>query len=572
MLKLDLGYKGKLDPDIAVLFNDIAEQLRGSFTQIVSELSEPMKGEIDWWVANPASRNTLASPFFHYYCVLYLVDELFKKNYNISEIIVDSFALEKIIKKYIHLHGKSIPIKFNGKRIKLYFKNFVNPFIRIPFELFRHIYQFRCAQKTNQLQKPIPNKPLTLIDVFVEPGYISKDRYYNGLWENLNNKQRESTFFVPTFSGIPAWEILSAYEELRMADRNYLIKEDYLKISDLVYAVGHYLRRLKIKISPTIVLGVEISPLVKEELRSMRGYSSAVESLLNYRFSKRLKEHKTKLYLIIDYFENQVLDKGWNAGFNLHYPKITSLGYVGYVPPFNYLCCFPSKIESDCNLLPSVIGVIGSGFKKTIKKYAPDISVIEIPAFRFQHLWKQQEKNEKENDYSILIALTANLAESINILNIVIEYINSSKSKEYYFYVKVHPIIKINILKKVIGNNLPNNIQFRKDDISDSLIKSNIVITGMSSVALESLALGLNVIIIESRSGLSYNSIPEEIPKDLWRLCHKSRDLQTAIHYFHKKDENLRNDNRNVYSEIKEKYFMPVTKKNVRNLLMLGLP
>ena len=31
--------------------------------------------------------------------------------------------------------------------------------------------------------------------------------------ENLNNKQRETRFFVPTFSGIPAREIISAYEE-----------------------------------------------------------------------------------------------------------------------------------------------------------------------------------------------------------------------------------------------------------------------------------------------------------------------------------------------------------------------
>ena len=62
--------------------------------------------------------------------------------------------------------------------------------------------------------------------MYITNGFITKDRYYNGLWENLNNKQRETTFFVPTFSGIPAREILSAYEELRMADRNYLIKED----------------------------------------------------------------------------------------------------------------------------------------------------------------------------------------------------------------------------------------------------------------------------------------------------------------------------------------------------------
>ena len=320
---------------------------------------------------------------------------------------------------------------------------------------------------------------------------------------------------------------------------------------------------------PTKVLGVEISSLIKEELRTMRGFSASVESLLNYRFSRRLKEQKTKLYLIIDYFENQVIDKGWNAGFNLHYPKISSLGYMGYVPPFNYLCCFPSKIEFDCNLLPSVIGVIGSGFKETVKKYATDINVIETPAFRFQHLWKQQEENEKENDNSILIALTANLEESLNILNIVIEYINSSKSNNYNFYIKVHPIIKINTLKKFIGKNLPDNLQFQNDDISDSLIKSDIVITGMSSVALESLALGLNVIIIESYSGLSYNSIPKEIPKDLWYLCHNFQELHDAIHCFHKEGKNMPNDNENISPEIKAKYFIPVTNESARKFLML---
>ena len=154
------------------------------------------------------------------------------------------------------MHGKSISIKFNEKRLKLYFKNLVKPFIIIPLVLFRHIYHFRCAQKNNHLQKPIPKKPLTLIDVFVFPGYISKDRYYNGLWENLNSEQKKTTFFVPSFSDTPMKEMVSAYEELRTADRNFLIKEDYLKISDFLYVIGHYLRLLKIKISPTIIKSI----------------------------------------------------------------------------------------------------------------------------------------------------------------------------------------------------------------------------------------------------------------------------------------------------------------------------
>ena len=121
MLKLDLRYKGKLDLNVAVLYNNIAKHLRVPFTKVVSEISEPIKNNIDWWVEGPASRNTVVSPFFHYYCAFHLVDELINKNYDISVIIVDSLAFEKILRKYFYKNGKSIPIKYSDNLIKFYF-------------------------------------------------------------------------------------------------------------------------------------------------------------------------------------------------------------------------------------------------------------------------------------------------------------------------------------------------------------------------------------------------------------------------------------------------------------------
>ena len=94
-MKLDLRYKeGKLDPDISVLFNDIANSKRESFTDLVSKISEAFEHNLDWWVGWPASRNTIASPFFHYYCSFYLVDELVKMNHKVSEI--EQLALSSI--------------------------------------------------------------------------------------------------------------------------------------------------------------------------------------------------------------------------------------------------------------------------------------------------------------------------------------------------------------------------------------------------------------------------------------------------------------------------------------------
>lgn len=569
MLKLDLRYKGKLDSKITFLFNNIAKQLRGQFTQLVSELSEPMKGNIDWWVEGPASRNTLVSPFFHYYCVFHLVDELINNNYDISEIIVDSLALEKILKQYFYINGKSITIKYEGNRLKSYFKQLFIIIVKIPLELYRRIYQYRCAQKTRHFQRLIPDKPLTLIDVFVFPGFISKDRYYNGLWENLNNEQRETTFFVPTLTGLPRRKILSAYEELRIADRNFMIKEDYLKISDLLFAISHYYRLFKIKIKITIVLGVDISLLVKEELRSMRSYSVAVTGLLNYRFSKRIKEQKTKLRIIIDFFENQVLDKGWNTGFNLHYPKIPSLGYMGYVPPLHYLCSFPSKIEYSSGILPFKIAVIGKGFINSTREFATTLNVESSPAFRFQHVWNVSIANPDSSYFTILVALSITSEESFNILKLVKEFLKTTGSDNLRFWIKPHPTMSEETLKKGLSSKWPEEFILIEGPSSDYIPRSDTMISGMSSICLETIALGIPVIVVENMNGLSYNSIPEEIPQDLWRSCRTSYDIKSAIEFYRNRSDGELNRHKEIGLKIREEYFEPVTREGV--LKFLGL-
>ena len=48
---------------------------------------------------------------------------------------------------------------------------------------------------------------------------------------------------------------------------------------------------------------------------------------------------------LADWFENQVIDKGWNAGFNKFYPEVKSVGYSGQFPSQNYLCSFPTSCE-----------------------------------------------------------------------------------------------------------------------------------------------------------------------------------------------------------------------------------
>lgn len=77
---LDFRFNGKIDSAISLLFDNISTEQRELFNELVAQLSMPLADNLDWWVQGPASRNTYASPFFHYYCTLHLLSHLLEND------------------------------------------------------------------------------------------------------------------------------------------------------------------------------------------------------------------------------------------------------------------------------------------------------------------------------------------------------------------------------------------------------------------------------------------------------------------------------------------------------------
>ncbi len=71
---LDLTYNGKLNKDASIILDSIANDKRAVFTKLIDDLSINFETNLDWHLTGPASRNTLLSPLFFYYCSYYLVD------------------------------------------------------------------------------------------------------------------------------------------------------------------------------------------------------------------------------------------------------------------------------------------------------------------------------------------------------------------------------------------------------------------------------------------------------------------------------------------------------------------
>ena len=567
---LDLSFKGTLRNDVRTTFCSISDELRGPFTQLVNNVSEPLKSNLDWWVESTSSRNSLASPLYHYYCCFHFFDYLVNERIKISEIKVDSRALKKLLQCYCKLHSLDYKVDVTGKTQSSRLKKLLSACMLIYNVGKEEYYKLLCAKKTKYLSEDLPKKPLTLIDTFIIPGFINKDRYYEGLWQNLTEKQRETTFFVSTLALIPLNDYEKTFKLLRTNPRKFLIKEDYLSLSDIFYSLFHCIRIFFIKINPIFVFNVDFSPLIREEIFSMRGYVNAFESLLNYRFARKLKKKGVNIRLVVDWFENQVIDKGWNIGFNKFYPETMTKGYRGIVPAYQYLSQWsPTIVEMEGGVLPKQINVIGKKFVEPSKEFAHNINVSVAPAFRFQYLWNDNTNNVESNNYNILVALSIILSESLNILQLLHDTINDGYLNDYKILIKPHPTMEIETIKRGFRRKWPSEFKIVDGEAKDYLKKCSLLISGMSSICLESMALAIPVVVCENPSGLSYNTIPLDVPNELWRSCKTIDEIIQAIEYFENRSTQTIRKHQKLCNQIKKDYFEPVTKESVYRFLEL---
>ena len=548
--------------EVARLFNQIAVDTHISFTEWIDSISRQHAKNIDWWVSSPASQNTSISPLFHYCCCIALLQELIRANEPVSEITTDSRAFRKIIGDYLTKLGVNARVTSARLSVKQRLKELVRP-IYVVFGLFlKQLRLFLAAQLTRSLRKPLPSEPLTLIDTFAIPGYIEKDRYYPGMLDALSENQKQRVWFVPHLYGFHPWQYLSVVKRLRKAERNFLLKTDFLKLRDYWCLWQHLFRIRKLQIKPSFFCGVDISLLVREELRGFKGLASSYISLLNYYFAKRLKEANVKLRFVINWFENQSIDRGWNAGFRRFFPEVETMGLSTHD-----LRALPTEVEKDSRVIPYEVAVVGKGLVQSVRRFCSDLDVCIAPAFRFQHVWQERKYFPAGNVYTVLVALPIVISLAVHILKLLV--CKNSNGADIRFWIKLHPAKSMAQIKAAYRETWPEQFEFVGGDFYDCVEKSNLLISAASSTCMETLAKGIPVIVAGSNSGLTYNPVPETLTDDIWRLCYTSQEMEDAIQFYKSRSREKIREHEAVGKRIREEYFEPVTSEAVRRLLGL---
>ena len=455
---------------------------RVNYTLWLDKINKKFGDNIDWWMTVVPSRNPYLSDILHYISVLETIKET-----KLSKIKIHSQSKEllKLIEK--NFSNKKITCEFveNKEHKTNLFFNILKSFL---FHFFLFIY-------INLFEKKKLNKNLVIIDKFITQNFNQNLNYFPEL-----NKTKYC--IVPTF--IPTINFIKLIKMIKFTkknNKNILWKEHYINFGDIIFALLNYLRRKKFKKSTYWYKNFNLSLLIYKEIEKFNDYFSVTAGLINYRFFLRLSKYNFLNIQSINWFENQIIDKGWNMGFKKYFTKFkkNSFGYQDFNKHYNLISNSPSKSEYEKNVTPENLVVISKYFKKITCEFFKKQKIIIGETHRFRNLIKLKIK--PTNKKKVLFILSGIKKIDIELIKIAKKI--SILDPKNNFYIKCHPILKKNFIVK---ENLPKNLIFLDTKLSLILKETLVSITaGPSSAILESICHGTFLILPDIECGTSFN-------------------------------------------------------------------
>jgi hypothetical protein len=555
MRVLDLS---NLQPDESKLLDELAIQVKERYNEIVSIITDRLENQLDWLLSPLLSRNPYLSNFFHHMCLLSLANKLLVGRETYDSVITDSHSIFRTLKR----QGYRVELKSSEskKGVRTYFKRFL---------LLLYSSLVFIMNKSSKRFKDLQYKRLTLIDIFFTPSMFDtgkfQDRYYPGMLDYLNESEKHNIFFVPEFYDIRK----GISKRMKMAENSsyqFLYKFDFLRLEDYLYALTSAFRMRKGKrlIGDIDFEGFNLKEIIEESRLGSYFNHSQFLGLLNYRFVKRLDEAKVSLNLLIDWFENQPLDKGFQRGMHEFYPATKTKGYEGFIVSWLYnLYMVPTSHEKKNNLIPKEVNVVGSALIDFLKENDNTLLVKTAPAFRFQNTEANKIQSKGKD---ILIALPVGKDDVKNLITLALYLVSLSKFAGTNFHIKLHPINKISIIERMLID-APPNLNVLDTSFNKALSEAFVLISAASTACLEAVLNGVPALIMANSKGITQNPIPLDYPATAWKVIYTKEEAATCLEAYQNENESFINARLKLGDKMRKLYFKEVDREGLLEFL-----
>lgn len=557
--------------------NEIAIEIREEFNGLVESVGRAHESSLDWMVSSIASRNKYLSPLFLRCCRLALVESVLERGGSIGEIRTSDNGLAKLLSAHLRKGGSAVRVVCTETTARA-LKRRLRPVYHFAWACA--LLGLRWLGKSRAAQRGIPREaPLVLLDTFVlkskEGGSGSihegryRDRYYPGLLDGLSEEEREKTYYCAGFLGFR--NPIEGFRLVRGALDRFIIPDDWLRISDYLYCLAFPFRVLRLGIPRSHFRGFDVTAALKEERLFNCVNEASLLGLLNYRFALRLSQAGVRVRLLVDWHENQPLDRGLIAGFRRFHPGTSITGYQGYIVATNlHIYVRPTAQESRTGAAPHRIAVIGKGLLKELREWSPDCGAVVAPAFRFQQVWNPRRTYPEPGKFTVLVGLPIGLPGTKHIIELLVAAGKMGTLSQIRFWLKPHPTVMPERIQPWLDGEFLTSDDVKGGSFEESIEGADLLIGNASSTCVEALAKGVPVIVVGVPQGINENPIPADVAKDMWTLCTTPEEIVDAIHFFQRRSAAAAREYEAMSGRIREEYFEPVTPRGIREFLEIG--
>ncbi|MFC1623865.1 hypothetical protein ACFL28_00890 [Candidatus Omnitrophota bacterium] len=553
--------------ETASIINLAAENIRNWYIRFIAELPEKInyKGKslkeffaIDkhitlWWFSLIAEKNIYKSDSFNRFAQLDAIINLVRQQ-KIKKIIYrcKSNKLEEALVKYASENS----VRFEGLSINGFY-SLIKCMLKISYP--RHILfllhfatglflrTWKIKRSMNGLRRPLrsdDSKLLTItpypnIDTILAKKGIFKNKFYPYLQEALEKGGQDivwALIYVENNS-ISFKESLQCAQKFIKNGYTIFFLEEFNTIGSQIEALITMLKnglkflRIEKRISCAHIFNdYNFYPLFRDDWYSSFAGYTGYEGILYHKMFRTLL-NKVKIKKCLYLCEMHAWEKALIFAKDKAALPISLYGYQHAIVPRMLLNYFnlPGEISDTSHYsIPLPDKMICNG--QLPYQYMRDsgwpkekLSIAE--AIRYNSLKGPVKSSRKKN--IVLVALSISPEESSSILNVVCKSLESLKNIEVW--IKPHPFLQHKKAFELAGlSEKTNFFQIKNEPIGDLLSDARIAITGGSSVSLEALTCGCEVLLINIPDWINMSPV-KDIKSEMVKTANSPEEMKQIV-------------------------------------------
>jgi hypothetical protein len=488
---------------------ELAREHRNDYIRFIGGLAARFQG-IPWWLTSVSEKNPFYSDLFLDFCRMALCREQAGGREGYLLVICGSRGLREAIQGSLPAGGGlrvEMPDPLSP-RLREPARDRLIAFFRISWWMARYLGRILLARIFAPAryggEGGHREGKLVLIHSWADgrsftPGGGYSDTFTGALGPELERRSARVAYLI---SILPTFPYLRGLLALRRARVEYRLTEEFMTVPDLLRAPFTIRGQAVRELEPAVLQGMDLSPLVSEELARDGLHTRRELSWLMYRAARRLGQ-QIPLRSFVYTFENHLWEKLVCLGLREAAPRTTRIGYAhSIVIPMN-LSYSLSGEERGTVPLPDLIAVNGPRAREVLASSGFDPGSIFISgAFRYPGEVEAKMRPRERGEQVVLVALPSGIEESLELAHKSVQALGDPTGCRVVL--KCHPSVPPDRLSPYLSP-LPPHFSFSTDPVATLLGKAGLVLYTSSTVAVEAAAWGIPVVHVRSDLAIDRN-------------------------------------------------------------------